>query len=165
MLELVGDSLPHPVNLFSQQLTPAIKRVYLTEPYREEQEAVVQLIFVYNAEHCLFNALTDAMHQVFSPATYDCRPHYFTYKVVGLVRRWKHFLEALDCPLAFYHRPEFWQQYQRRDIALPASLAETDGTLSLLVAADQIKTCQSLDDLIGMLRAALDQLGYPTCAQ
>ncbi len=117
----------------------------------------MKLIFVYNAEEGLFNALSDTIHKVFSPATYDCRLCYFTHGLLGMLRGWKQFLESLGCSLAFYHRPDFRREYQRHDIALPAILAETDGTLNLLITADEINACQELDELMSLVTSALER--------
>ncbi|MBC7930780.1 MAG: hypothetical protein H7Z38_09495, partial [Rubrivivax sp.] len=56
------------------------------------------LVFVYNADSGLFNALTDIAHKAFSPATYQCNLCALTHSTFGMRKGWKRFLETLDTP-------------------------------------------------------------------
>ena len=116
----------------------------------------MKLVMVYNANEGLFNAVTDSVHKIVSPSTYECRLCLFTYGVRNMRRTWKRFLESLHHPVVFFHRNEFWREYNRRDIDLPAILAETDQGLNVLVSAEEINDCSSLEDLMSRLSKALE---------
>ena len=57
------------------------------------------LVFVYNADSGLFNAVSDAAHKIFSPRTYQCNLCALTHSAIGMRREWKQFLDSLDVPL------------------------------------------------------------------
>jgi len=54
-----------------------------------------KLVFVYNADNGLFNAIAATAHRVFSPATYECHLCLYTHDIQGMRLTWKHFLESL----------------------------------------------------------------------
>jgi len=118
----------------------------------------MKLLFVYNANEGLFNAVTDSIHKVFSPSTYECRLCYYTHGLARMRKPWKRFLESLDRPIAFCHRNEFWRDYDRHDIELPSILVEADGKLEILVPRAEIEKCDDLDALINRVSTALGQL-------
>ena len=51
-----------------------------------------ELIFIYNAESGLFNAVSDYLHKVISPDTYACSLCQITYGNLGMKKKWKDFL-------------------------------------------------------------------------
>ncbi len=116
----------------------------------------MKLLFVYNADDGLFNALNDTVHKFFSPETYECRLCFFTYGTFGMLLPWKNFLKSLDYPKLFYHRKDFWKVYGRQDIPLPAILVEDDGAVQELVPADEINACEGLEELMQKVSGALD---------
>lgn len=115
-----------------------------------------KLVFVYNANDGLFNAIAATAHRIFSPATYECSLCLYTYGVRGMHRKWKHFLESLGCPLVFYYRQEFRAAYPHLEFQLPAVLVERGNGLELLLATDEIKACGSLDELIHFTRLKVE---------
>jgi hypothetical protein len=118
----------------------------------------MKLVFVYNANEGLFNAVTDSIHKILSPSTYECRLCYYTHGLARMRKPWKQFLESLDQPMAFFHRNEFWRDYHRHDIELPSILVESDGKLEVLLAREDIEKCEDLDALISKISTALQQL-------
>jgi hypothetical protein len=111
-----------------------------------------KLVFVYNADNGLFNAIAATAHRIFSPATYECSLCLYTYGVRGMHREWKRFLESLECRLVFYYRKEFRADYPHLDCHLPAVLVERGNGLELLLASDEIKACGTLEELIHFTR-------------
>src|SRR5205085_12170638 len=83
-------------------------------------QALSALIFVYNAESGLFNALSDMAHKLISPETYQCNLCALTYSAFGMRKSWKQFLETLDRPIEFLHADELKQQHGVANVALPA---------------------------------------------
>jgi hypothetical protein len=115
-----------------------------------------KLVFVYNADDGLFNAIAATAHRIFSPATYECSLCLYTYSVRGMHREWKHFLESLGCSLVFYYRQEFRTAYPQKDIRLPAVLVERGNGLELLIESDEIKACGNLAELILFTRRKVE---------
>lgn len=105
------------------------------------------LIFVYNAESGLFNTLNDMAHKVLSPRTYQCNLCALTHSTTGMHKSWKRFLKTLDRPLEFLHADELKTLYRISDLPLPAIFKKEDERLELLIDADSINTCLTIDDL------------------
>ena len=80
-----------------------------------------KLLFVYNADAGLANALLDTAHKIFSPRTYACSLCGITYGLTSMRPEWKEFLQSLPVETRFLHRDEFLQQYPKHsNQALPA---------------------------------------------
>lgn len=113
------------------------------------------LVFVYNADSGVFNTLADVAHKIFSPQTYACNLCALTHTTVGMRGEWKRFLEGLDSPLEFLHADELRARYGVEGVALPAVFKRDGGRLEVLVGADSINGCRTLDELKQlMLKAA-----------
>jgi len=105
------------------------------------------LVFVYNADSGVFNALTDAAHKIFSPRTYACNLCALTYGAARMRGEWKEFLDGLGLPLEFLHADELAARYNLTDVPLPAVFTKGGGGLSVLLGADSINACRTLDEL------------------
>jgi hypothetical protein len=105
------------------------------------------LVFVYNADSGLFNALGDMSHKIFSPGTYQCNLCALTYSTFGMRQSWKQFLDTLDRPVEFLHADELKQLYGVSSIPLPAVFCNKGGNLKVLVNASEIQSCRTLDEL------------------
>lgn len=110
--------------------------------------ALTTLIFVYNADDGLYNAIAATAHRIFSPATYECHLCLYTHDLKGMRATWKRFLESLGCPLAFYYRREFHAVYPNFQKHLPAILIASNRRMDSLLTAEEILECGSLDALI-----------------
>ncbi len=105
------------------------------------------LVFVYNADSGVFNTLADAAHKIFSPQTYACNLCALTHTAIGMRREWKRFLDGLDSPLEFLHADELKARYGVDGVPLPAVFKRDGERLEVLVGADSINACRTLDDL------------------
>lgn len=114
---------------------------------KRTQPARPALVFVYNAESGVFNALADAAHKIFSPRTYPCNLCALTHSAVGVRREWKRFLDGLDRPLEFLHADELAARYGVEGVPLPAVFQREGERLEVLAGADSINACRTLDDL------------------
>jgi hypothetical protein len=110
------------------------------------------LVFVYNAGSGLFNALTDIAHKTFSPRTYQCNLCALTHSTFGMRKDWKRFLETLDVPLEFLHSDELYELRGVSGVTLPAIFKREGERLELLIAADAINACRTMDDLKRLIR-------------
>ncbi len=105
------------------------------------------LVFVYNADSGLFNALTDMAHKILSPNTYPCRLCALTYSNVGMRREWRDFIDRLSAQVEFLHADELKGRYGIEAVPLPAVFMEQGGGLEVLIHKDALDACQNLADL------------------
>lgn len=105
------------------------------------------LLFVYNAESGLFNTLTDIAHKIFSPRTYSCNLCALTHSNLGMRREWKEFIEGLDRPVEFLHADELRARHDTGALSLPVVLTKAGEGLEVLVDAETINACRSIEDL------------------
>jgi hypothetical protein len=105
------------------------------------------LVFVYNADSGVFNALADAAHKIFSPDTYACNLCALTHTAFGMRGEWRRFLEGLGVPLEFLHADELKARYGLKDVTLPAVFEREGASLRVAVGADEINACGSLEEL------------------
>lgn len=115
------------------------------------------ILFVYNADSGIFNALSDWAHKILSPATYACSLCALTYSHFGMREAWKRFLKGLDFPAEFLHRDEFRARFGRED-CLPAVFLRRLDDLQELLGCHDLDASKDLEDLTGRIEAALDAL-------
>jgi len=113
----------------------------------EAKSTESKLVFVYNADSGLFNTMSDIAHKIFSPSTYDCQLCALTHSYFSAKDDWKVFLDTIDIPLVFLHKDEFQQKYKHQDIKFPAIFIDEGSELGLLINADALNQCNSLDEL------------------
>lgn len=111
------------------------------------------LVFVYNAESGLFSALTDMAHKIFSPQTYGCNLCALTHSTFRMRKSWKRFLETLGRPLEFLHADELKNMYGISGLPLPVVFKKEGQQLELLIDADSINKCLTIDDLKQLIKA------------
>ncbi len=117
----------------------------------------MKLIFVYNADSGLFNALTDWAHKVFSPETYACHLCALTYSHTGMRREWRDFIARLGVPVAFLHRDELYARYGINGIELPAVLHHSSERLPRVwLSAETLNAAKSLGELQALISAKLN---------
>jgi hypothetical protein len=114
---------------------------------RQSQRTRPALVFVYNADSGVFNTLADAAHKIFSPQTYRCNLCALTHTAVGMRREWKRFLDGLEEPLEFLHADELKTRYGAAGVPLPAIFKTGGESMEVLVGADAINACRTMDDL------------------
>jgi len=114
---------------------------------RESRPSRAALVFVYNADSGVFNALTDVAHKIFSPQTYACNLCALTHTAFGMRGEWKQFLDGLGRPLEFLHADELEERYGLSGVPLPAIFQRQGERLSVLAGADAVNACRTLDGL------------------
>ena len=120
-----------------------------------ERRGRPSLVFVYNAESGVFNALADAAHKIFSPATYACNLCALTHSAFGMRAGWRRFLESLGVSLEFLHADELRSRYPSASSPLPAVFVKEGGALRVLAGADAINACRTTDDLKRLIKEGL----------
>ncbi len=111
----------------------------------------MKLILVYNADDGLFSAVTDSIHKIMSPSTYECSLCRFTFGMTSMHKDWRNFLSAIKAEKTFLHRNEFRKQFPNYDVELPAIITETEGKLRTIVPAHDINACENLEALISIV--------------
>ena len=113
------------------------------------------LVFVYNANSGLFNIVADMAHKMFSPQTYQCNLCALTYSTFGMRKSWQEFLAALEIPFEFLHADELQKRFSIKDIQLPAIFKKQGERLTLLIAANAIDKCSTIEELKLLIRENL----------
>ena len=119
---------------------------------------MTSLLFVYNADSGLGNALLDAAHKVVNPSTYACSLCQLTFGTFQEKRNWKDFRTQFHVPMTFLHRDEFFDAYQhdsREDTALPIIYKVDQEQLEMLIAPAELNGLKSESELIEMIKARI----------
>lgn len=117
-----------------------------------------RIIFVYNEDSGLFNAVAGWAHKALSPATYQCALCGITFGPTGMLVPWKSYLERLPFPVTFLHRDEFRVQFPAQaTLPLPVILVEQAARTETLLAADEIRAAGGLLGLISRMQDRLEQ--------
>ena len=80
----------------------------------------MRLIFVYNADSGLGNAMLDSMHKIVSPQTYDCQLCALTFGVFTEKEQWKNFRETSEISMEFLHKDEITSDKKKLQKSLEA---------------------------------------------
>ena len=112
----------------------------------------MKLIFVYNADGGMKNAIVDLIHKNLSPDTYECSLCMITYGNTGMKSEWREFVDSLEHDVEFLHRDEFLDRYpHQKNDRLPAAYSSTeDEELRQIISSDKFN---SVADLRGLIEA------------
>ncbi len=113
------------------------------------------VIFVYNADSGLFNALADAAHKIFSPQTYACNLCALTHSNFRMRGEWKEFVSGLGRPVEFLHADELRGRYGVEGLALPVVLRKDGEGLAVVADAEAINGCRSIGELKELIAGKL----------
>ena len=119
---------------------------------KSPSHSIPALVFVYNADSGLFATVTDMAHKVFSPQTYQCNLCALTYSTFWMRKSWRVFLESLERPFEFLHADELNSVYHISGVPLPAVFKKDAEGLKLLIDADSINQCRTIDELKELIR-------------
>ncbi len=111
-----------------------------------------KIIFVYNADSGLFNTLSDFAHKMISPKTYSCNLCAITHPF-RMSKDWKAFIESLAVEIEFLHRDELDKKYGITKIPLPTVFKLEGRKPDLLIRAEEINLCKTLEDLKALVLA------------
>ena len=118
-----------------------------------------KIIFVYNAKRNLFNMLTDYVHKVVHPSTYQCSLCNLTHTNMGMKNGWKTFIGTLEDEKTFLYKDDFITKYHGHSaITFPAIFLEDNETLHQVMSATELKGIKSLAELQHALRTKLVQV-------
>lgn len=121
------------------------------------------LVFVYNADAGLFNALTDWVHKLVSPSTYQCSLCALTHSATGERTEWREFVQGLPVPSEFLHRDEFRARRPHVQTDFPAIFLDDGDRPRLLADARSINACRTLAELKELLKTNLYHFENVNC--
>lgn len=117
-----------------------------------------KVIFVYNAQSGLFSALSDYVHKIVSPSTYECQLCAVTYGNLGMRSKWASYVESLPAQVIFTYRDKLRDnQPLMKNAELPAAFVLKGGETTLAVSAQDMNACQTEDDMIALCTKQLSQ--------
>ena len=126
-----------------------------------------QLIFIYNADSGIFNAVSDYVHKIVSPATYPCSLCGITYSNLGMEKAWAEYLKSLAMPTLFLHKDQLENHPGLQNLALPAAVLGLYGLAGIarivrssmldVLSQEYIKTARikGLNEFLVLTRHAL----------
>ncbi|TXT55674.1 MAG: hypothetical protein BAJATHORv1_30054 [Candidatus Thorarchaeota archaeon] len=116
-----------------------------------------KIIFVYNADSGILNATKDFFHRLISPDTYQCNLCAVTYNNTGMISEWKSFLDSLDISVEILHKDEFNNRHNFDNPSFPSAFLLKNGKLSYFISAEKMNSVSSVDELIDMVRAKMQE--------
>ena len=131
-------------------------------PPSEGDGSDVRLLFVYNADSGVLNALKDLVHKNVSPKTYQCNLCALTFINVGMRGDWEEFIDGLGYPVEFLHRDELRGRAGVDDVCLPAVLRKDPVGASVLIPAEEINDLSTLDELKGLVSIRVREMREAT---
>ena len=123
-----------------------------------EAQALQELIFVYNADSGLKNAILDGAHKVLSPATYNCNLCQLTHGAFMEKKVWKEFRERHPIPMTFLHKDEFMKEYASKfghKFDFPLVLGATQSGFEVVIGTEDLNGLSETEALITMLEARI----------
>ncbi len=120
----------------------------------------ITLIFVYNADSGVLNAIKDYIHKETKPETYPCNLCALTFGNLGERKQWKEYVKGLEVPAEFYHKDELYKKYGKMDVKLPCMFVDKGGELELVINADEMNSIETLDALISTVDKKLRKMDH-----
>lgn len=109
------------------------------------------LIFVYNANSGMMNAVLDSMHKIISPKTYSCALCKITYGTFTELPDWKRFREKFPGNMHFFHIDEFESKYNTQE-NYPIVLSKENNEFNTVLSSERLDAMRDLDELIQFFR-------------
>lgn len=111
-----------------------------------------EIIIIYNAESGIFNALSDYMHKIVSPETYQCNLCALTYGNLGMEGKWKNYLKKLKLPVSFKYKDQLQNKTGlNTNISFPVIMLAKNGDIIELVSTAEINNSGTVDELITLM--------------
>lgn len=116
------------------------------------------LLFVYNADSGLLNAIKDGIEKITDPDGYGCRLCSLTYGVATMKTGWRSYLSGLPLESKFLHRDEYVRIYGA-DTPLPATFLVEGDELTLIISSDEYSELTTLRGLEALVKTRLKEHG------
>ena len=129
----------------------SVENIGLSGENNPEKIIRSEIIIIYNAESGIFNSLSDYVHKIASPETYQCNLCTLTYGNLGMESKWKDYLKKLKLPVSFQYKDQVQNNPDLNTGFLPAIMLRKNGNIKELVSAAEINHAGSVDELISLL--------------
>ncbi len=116
------------------------------------------LVFIYNAESGLSNALLDTGRRIFNPSQYPCALCMVTYGPFGMKNDWKTFVARLPYKALFLHSDELPENLRKLRLDLPSLVLQRSGTATVLIGGQEFRTIKDLESLKLKVTEALTRI-------
>ncbi len=119
-----------------------------------------KLIFVYNADSGVLNALKDCVHKLVSPQTYPCKLCDLTYGAFAERKKWKKFRNQSNAQMVFLHADEFYKHYKSKflpNYELPIVLIQNAYDLEIFIDHSTMNTCDNLNQFMDMVTNRIEK--------
>jgi hypothetical protein len=116
-----------------------------------------KLVFIYNADSGLRNAIVDGAHKILNPESYRCSLCQLTHGVLSEKKVWQSFredTEAAGTRLEFLHKDEFGKAYRSKfghKFTYPIVLIEGNSGFDILVHTHELDTLTTPEELIDLV--------------
>lgn len=121
----------------------------------KSEESSLKLIFVFNANSGILNALGDLAHKIFRPSTYPCNLCAVTFGNLGMKLEWKKFVSSLDVDVEFLHKNEFKEKY-KKDGKFPSAYIKKND-LQVFISQAEMNAVKNLHELMDLVKNKLEQ--------
>jgi hypothetical protein len=114
------------------------------------------LLFVYNQDSSMLQAIKDYTTSTSSgPRTDDCTLCAITHSPVGMKKEWKRYIRDLKIPSRFLNRNEFFSEFGDFQTTFPVILLQKGKDLAVLIHAEELDRCGTLNDVITLIEQHL----------
>ena len=117
-----------------------------------------KLVFIYNADSGLINAVKDYFHKKRSPETYECNLCMQTFSGVSMNKGWKSYIKDLDIPTEFLHKDEFEKKYDVNNAKYPSAYLQNGSSMTIFISVDEMNKVKSLDEMKVLVSKKLEAI-------
>ncbi len=114
------------------------------------------LVFVYNADAGLANALLDTGNRIINPQDYPCSLCLVTYSPFGMKRDWKEFIARLPYPVTFLHKNELPPRLNNQLHDFPCLIFQKSHQTDILISGNEFRKIKDLKALKQKVTSALN---------
>jgi len=124
------------------------------------QKSEMEILFVYNANSGLFNAITDYVHRQISPSTYSCNLCLITHDNWDRNQRWSTYIDSLPIKVGFMYKNTV-NQYKELgiEVKLPMAFLINENKASVFITTKEINSCNDEITLIDLFNTKLRNAG------
>ena len=115
-----------------------------------------KLVFIYNADSGLINAVKDYFHKRRSPETYQCNLCMQTFGAISMKKDWKSYVKNLDIPAEFLHKDEFEKKYDIKNAKYNSAYYKNGSNMKLVISQEEMDAVNSLEELKGLVGKKLN---------
>jgi hypothetical protein len=115
------------------------------------------LLFVTDEDSSVLTELTNSLDKTTSARKPRCTLSALIFSPVGMKKEWKRFTGNLGIPVRFLHSDEAGKELKDIHAAFPAVFLQTGDIVRVIIHAEDINRCATLEDLMSLVTLALQQ--------